>query len=66
MIVYTAGIKLVLVLHVNQHHLSYPVASTIAALVCLFALVPSAEIFHRAVDHPSRMLAYWAFDWIRE
>lgn len=65
-IVYTAGIKLFLLLHLDKHHLSFPAASTICLIVSLLILVPGAELFHRVVDYPSRLLAYKMFDWIRE
>ena len=60
-IVYTAGIKLYMTLE-----LAPPVATTICLLFSLATLIPIAEGFHRAVDYPSKRLAFKMFDWIRE
>ena len=62
-VVYTAGIKLYLAL---TDRASPAVINTICLIVSLVAVIPIAEAFHRLVDHPSRMLAYKMFDWIRE
>jgi hypothetical protein len=65
-IIYTVGIKLFLALHVNTHRVSFPVAVMLAFVVCLGVTVPGAEIFHRVVDRPSKVLAHVLFDWVRE
>jgi hypothetical protein len=61
-LVYTMGIRLIQML---------PIASEIAAtatcfLVVLVATAVGSEVFYRAVEVPSHILSYIAFDWIRD
>jgi len=65
-IIYTAGIKIFLGLHVDKRHLSSPATIGISLVACLAIIIPSAEIFYRLVDVPSKVFARVLFDWIRE
>lgn len=64
-IIYTAGIKLFLAVRVDK---GWPEgASNILCLaVCLATVVPGAEIFYRAVDYPSQVLAHVAWKFMIE
>ena len=64
-ILYTAGIKLFMYLNVNKGVPAVAV-NVLCLVVCLPAVILSAEIFHRAVDFPSQQFAHIVFDWIRE
>jgi peptidoglycan/LPS O-acetylase OafA/YrhL len=61
-ITYTAGIKLFAYLRFDQNVAS-PGATIATLIVCLIAVIGSAEIFHRLVDQPSQKLAHLAFEW---
>ncbi|KAI9700104.1 MAG: hypothetical protein M1836_002638 [Candelina mexicana] len=68
-IIYTAGIKLYLHLALPIPGSQYTPTDPVKVGVCFIVLLPmialGAEIFHRLVDHPSKVLAHMAFDWIR-
>ncbi|EON69192.1 hypothetical protein W97_08550 [Coniosporium apollinis CBS 100218] len=63
--IYTAGVKLFMHLRFQK---DWPLEGS--AAVCLAVCVPAtvllAEVFYRAVEHPSQVLARVMFDWIRE
>ena len=61
---YMAGIRLFMHLTVARH-ISTVGANITCLMVCAMATVVAAELFHRLVDYPSRVLAHMVFDWIR-
>ncbi|EKG14624.1 hypothetical protein MPH_08204 [Macrophomina phaseolina MS6] len=64
-VIYTAGIKLFLHLRVEKN---WPegACNILCLAVCFFAVVPGAEIFYRAVDYPSQVLAHVAWKFMIE
>lgn len=64
-IIYTAGIKLFLHLRVDKN---WPEGgcNILCLAVCLFTVVPGAEIFYRVVDYPSQVLARVAWNFMIE
>lgn len=64
-ILYSAGIKLFLHLHMAQRWAESSAVAT-CLLVCLLITVPVAEGFYRLIEIPSELFAKSAFDWIRE
>lgn len=64
-IIYTVGLQLNLRLqHVD--HWTAPLAQFVTFLACLVTTLVCADIFTRLVDHPSKWLAEWLWDWIRK
>ncbi|KAF1935213.1 hypothetical protein EJ02DRAFT_460576 [Clathrospora elynae] len=61
-VIYTLGIKLYQMLHMANNI----TAVAVCFFVTLAASAGGAEIFYRAIEVPSHVLSYMAFDWIRE
>lgn len=63
--IYTAGVRLFMHLWFQKE---WPLEGSAAAClaVCVPATVLLAEVFYRAVEHPSQVLARVTFDWIRK
>ena len=62
-LIYLVGIKVFRSLH-HDNATSFS-GSVIATLItCLVVVVPTAEVFHRVVEVPSKLLSHKFFDFI--
>ena len=64
-IMYTAGIKLFMYIRYVQGA-AFPAAAIATLVTCIPLTAIIGEIFYRLFDWPSRVVAKWFFDWIRE
>jgi peptidoglycan/LPS O-acetylase OafA/YrhL len=62
-LIYVVGIRFFMYLRYTQN---VPFSGTVLAtlITCLAMIVAAAEAFYRLVERPSKLLAYWSYEWI--
>ena len=61
--IYLVGIKVFTKLHLDNG-VSFPGSTIVALITCLIVIIPLAELFHRLVQEPSKLLAHKFYDFI--
>jgi hypothetical protein len=61
--IYTAGIKLFM--HLDASGMKHPIATLICFLVCAPLTAISSEIFYRAIDMPTQLIAHQTWAWVK-
>lgn len=57
------GIRIFMLLRYTKN-VSFPVTVLATLISGLIVIVPAAEAFYRLVERPSKLLAYWSYEWI--